>query len=329
MLGLYDDEMITRLQRGAAEAAAAWGFDQGAEVRLLTVSENATFHVAGADGAQAVLRVHRPGYHTEAEIRSELEWIEALRAEGAVAAPAPLRTAGGERLAFFGEGEDRRAVAAFAFAAGVEPEPGDRLGAAFHGLGATTARLHAHARRWAPPPGFVRKTWDFDAMLGARRLWGDWRAAEGLDAAGLALLERCAETLRDRLAAYGRGSDRFGLVHADLRLANLLVDGDAITVIDFDDCGFSWFVYDFAAAVSFIETEPYVPALAEAWVDGYRAVAELPDADAAAIPMFVTLRRMLLTAWLASHAETPTAQELGRGFVAGTLAIADDWLSRA
>ena len=45
-------------------------------------------------------------------------------------------------------------------------------------------------------------------------------------------------------------------MHADIRLANLLVDGEHVRVIDFDDCGWSWFMYDFATTVSFIEDHP-------------------------------------------------------------------------
>ena len=58
-----------------------------------------------------------------------------------------------------------------------------------------------------------------------------------------------------------------------MRLANLLVDGDEVKVIDFDDCGFSWHLYDAATAVSFFEHEPHVPELMDAWVRGYRRVA--------------------------------------------------------
>ena len=47
------------------------------------------------------------------------------------------------------------------------------------------------------------------------------------------------------------------------------------------------------------------------------------------IPTFVMLRRLLLTAWIASHAETPTAQEMGIPYTEGTCAIAEDYLSRA
>src|SRR5262249_34337093 len=85
------------------------------------------------------------------------------------------------------------------------------------------------------------------------------------------------------LGSYGRGDDRFGLIHADVRLANLLVDGDDIQVIDFDDCGFGWFMFDLATAVSFMEHDPRVPELCDAWVRGYRRVLPLPAADEAEI----------------------------------------------
>ena len=61
--------------------------------------------------------------------------------------------------------------------------------------------------------------------------------------------------------AYGQSAERFGLVHADIRLANLLVDDGHVRVIDFDDCGFAWFMYDFATTVSFMEDHPRVPEL--------------------------------------------------------------------
>ena len=39
-------------------------------------------------------------------------------------------------------------------------------------------------------------------------------------------LERLDATIAARLGAFGQDDDRFGLVHADIRLANLLIDGD-------------------------------------------------------------------------------------------------------
>lgn len=330
MSGLYDDSFVERLRQGALSLAPQWGLGPDTDVQMLTLSENATF-IARDPAAEApvILRVHRPDYHTKAEIESELAWIEALRAARAVDTPAPLRLSGGGHIASFEDGEQTRHVVGFRFMSGAEPDAGESLADGFETLGAISARLHTHVQHWQPPQGFRRKTWNWDSAFGAAPLWGDWRAALGLTPDGQAVLERLARALRDRLAAYGAGQDRFGLIHADLRLANLLVEGDRLGVIDFDDCGFSWFVYDFAAAISFLETEPYIPELQAAWLRGYRAVAALGAEHEAMIPTFILFRRLLLTAWIASHAETETAAWAGLGaFTEGTVALAETYLSQ-
>jgi Ser/Thr protein kinase RdoA (MazF antagonist) len=219
-----------------------------------------------------------------------------------------------------------RQVVAFEHMSGHEPDPAASLPAWFLKLGALTARLHGHSRSWRRTPGFQRKTWNFDAMLGARPLWGDWRAALGLRDPERQLLQRVADLLAKRVHAYGRPDHRFGLVHADLRLANLLVDGARLGIIDFDDCGFSWFFYDFAAAVSFMEHEPIVAELQNAWLEGYRQIAPVSKADEAMLPVFVMLRRMLLTAWIASHSDTETARRLGTEYTEGTVAMGERFL---
>lgn len=330
---LYDDAFLGRHEALVRQALPRWGIAGDAQVSLLAISENATFQVRDALAGDLVVRLYRPGYHTREEIASELAWIAALRAEGVVTTPAPIPLRDGGLVAVLDDAGAARHVAAFAFMPGREPAADADLPRWFGALGATHARLHAHARRWPRPEGFTRKAWTFETTLGATPLWGDFRAALGLDAAGRALLERTAEVLERRLAPLA-GPGSFGLIHADLRLANLLVEGERLALIDFDDCGFSWFLYDFAAAVSFIEHEPYVPALQAAWLDGYDAAeraqgqGSLPaDADAQ-LDLLVMLRRILLTAWVASHAETPTAAAMGVPYTEGTLALADGFLLR-
>ncbi|HEX2841562.1 phosphotransferase enzyme family protein [Hyphomicrobium sp.] len=329
MAGLYEDGFVEQLRQGLCGLTRDWGLASDCNVTTLNISENATFKaVDRSTGKPIILRVHRPGYHARDEIESELEWIHDLRREDIVATPKPLPRKDGSYIgSMFAAGDDRHVVA-FEFMSGSEPAQGDGIVAGFRELGAISARLHRHARAWRRPSAFRRKTWNYETMLGATPLWGDWRDALGLDASGKAVLERTSRELQTFLAEFGEGPERFGLIHADLRLANLLVDGNRLGVIDFDDCGFSWFVYDFASAVSFFEHEPIVAELQDSWVDGYRSVAPLSDADVAAIPTFVMLRRFLLTAWVASHAETPTAQSLGAPFTRGTVELAEAFLSK-
>lgn len=298
--------------------------DTSAKLTRLTVSENHTYCADDGD-RRLVLRVHRAGYHTRTEILSELDWIAALYGAGTVVTAQPVARVDGGRLSFIERDGQKHCVSAFSFLEGQEPKVGHHLTARFEELGAINARLHQHAKAWTRAVGFARKRWDFDLMFGENPIWGDWRAAyEGID--DILLLEGLEATLRLRLDAYGDGLDRFGLIHGDLRVANLLDDGQRLAVIDFDDCGFSWFAYDFAAAISFHEEDESVPALQDAWLKGYRSVASFSSEDEAILPTMIMARRLLLTAWLASRAGNDTDALYGRGFAQGTVRLAKDYL---
>jgi Ser/Thr protein kinase RdoA (MazF antagonist) len=307
----------------ATQALARYGLEH-ATATLCNVSENHTYKVED-DGRAYALRIHRPGYRTTHQIASELDWVDALRDDGAIETPAAIRTPTGERVVDLGTHN----VVMFDWLPGITPEPdGDDLVTGFTTLGAISAGMHAHTRAWNPPPGFDRPRWDYEHCLGPHGHWGAWQDGLGMGPEETAQLDRLDRTIAHRLRAYGQGPDRFGLVHADIRLANLLVDGEQVRVIDFDDCGFSWFMYDFATTVSFMEDHPRVPELREAWLAGYRGVAPLEAADEAELDTFVMLRRLLLVAWIGSHHTFATeAAELGAGFTTGTCALAERYLS--
>jgi Ser/Thr protein kinase RdoA (MazF antagonist) len=317
--------------RAAAAALPRFGLSAGATATLCNVSENHTYRVEDPEsGSGYALRVHRPGYRTSPQIESELEWIDALRADGAVDTCVAVAGTDGERVVEVRVDERAaRNVVLFEWLPGVAPDPeGADAVAGFRTLGAVSARMHAHARAWSRPPGFDRPPWDYEHTLGAGGHWGAWQDGLGIGPEERALLDRLDATIAARLGAYGRGDDRFGLVHADIRLANLLVDGGHVRVIDFDDCGFGWFMYDFATSVSFMEDHPRVPELRDAWLEGYRSVAPLGAADEAELDTLVMLRRLLLVAWIGSHHTFATeAAELGAGFTAGTCALAERYLS--
>jgi Ser/Thr protein kinase RdoA (MazF antagonist) len=189
--------------------------------------------------------------------------------------------------------------------------------------------MHLHARQWKQPAWFQRHTWDFETSLGeANPHWGRWRDGMGVDAAKAEHFGRTVELIGKRLKAYGQDNERFGLIHCDLRLANLLIDNGQVKVIDFDDCGFGWYMYDAATPVSFYEHEPHVPELIESWKTGYRRVLELPKADEAEIPTFVMLRRLLLVAWIGSHSETDLAKSMGLPYTEGTMGLCEEYLEK-
>ena len=175
----------------------------------------------------------------------------------------------------------------------------------------------------------TRPVLDCDTTLGPNALWGDWRVFAGFTSQEKELLERAETCIRSAMAAYGKPHERFGLIHADMRLANLLVEGETLRLLDFDDCAYSWHLFDLAASLSFIEARPDVPDLIAAWLEGYRAASTahpLEEADMAVIPSLIMMRRLQLTAWLATRHDSDPVPALLSTWKQDTLALAARYL---
>lgn len=345
MSGEFPPSVVETLRTAARTAAPCWGLPADSQCSVLSISENLTLHLQAppppsppapslqmpsrTDSGLA-LRLHRNGYHSTTEIRSELTWIEALRRDQVIATPAPVRTRNEELLHAIADPHGpsgQRWAVAFEFVKGHTPTPQDAdLPSWFFRLGQITARLHQHARQWNRPDDFQRKSWTVERLIGRTAYWGPWQNAMGLDGTGATVLTQTETAIRNHMTAFGDGPDEFGLIHGDLRLANLLVVNDDLHVIDFDDCGLGWFLYDFAAAISFHECDPAVGQWHQAWIDGYRQALPLTDRQLGILPTLVMMRRLQLTAWLASHHEIPLARELGPAFTDDTVALAQDYL---
>jgi Ser/Thr protein kinase RdoA (MazF antagonist) len=220
-------------------------------------------------------------------------------------------------------------VDAVTFVAGCTAEE-DPEAVGFDALGRLTAVMHEHARNWTFPPEFTRFRWDLDTILGPDARWGNWRLAPGLTDDDRALIQRAADDITAKLTDFGSAPDRFGLVHADLRLANLMVNpadtSAGITVIDFDDCGWSWYLADLGAAVSFIEDTPAGERIIAEWLTGYFQAGSIAADHLALIPSFVMMRRIMLTAWIASHYDADAAIGVGADFAPNTARLAQRYL---
>ena len=328
---LPHEEQLILLERVAKNAVAYYDLPSDAEVELINLSENATYRVDDhSTGRKWALRVHREGYHSVTAIRSEHAWTDALREQAGIITPVIYPGKDGDNIqSVSAEGMPggARNVVMFDWETGVEPPEDDLIGP-FKLLGRVSAQMHRHSKNWQRPEWFERYTWDFETSIGSTPHWGRWQDGMGVDDSRQQLFGKTASLIQQRLISYGQSPDRWGLVHCDIRLANLLIEGDVTKVIDFDDCGFSWFMYDCATALSFIEGREDVPELIKSWVKGYRSVMDLSAEDEAEIPTFIMLRRLLLVAWIGSHSETELAQSMGLDYTAETEGLCERYLAR-
>lgn len=321
---------------------SAWGLGADAEVSLIVLSENVTFKVTLAGEPVMVVRLGRPGYAASTDhIRGELLWVEALARDAEIPTPAPVRGADGDFVQFVTDaGGAAWSAVAFGFVAGsmLEDQPADSLPEHFGEIGRLTALLHEHARSWQRPGAFVRFEWDLADCVGQTARWGDWRGAE-LASADRALLERAERRAFDTLAEQGvdRSAAHFGLIHGDLRPSNVMVTGEPgepLSVIDFDDCGFGYYLYDFAAAITFYEHRPEAAAMAANWLAGYETVRPLSASDLRAAGALSMIRRLTMLGWATTHRADALPADLWNENLPGTVEVgarflADaEWLTR-
>lgn len=329
MAGQYDEKTVAELTQMVKSRCSVWGLGSKAEVRLLNLSENATFLGRDPDaGRDIIIRVQRTGYSSKDAIRSELAWVKALHDSGTIITADPVQCVDGSYVADMetASGQKRMAVA-FERLPGAEPKVGqDGLAYWFEKIGGLTAKMHAQSRAWKRPAWFTRRVWDWDGIIGENAFWGRWQDSIGLTKQGHDAIARVLAIIKPILERYGTTPDRFGVIHADMRATNLLIDGSRLQVIDFDDMGFGWYLFDCGASLTFMEQDPSAPDLLAAWVKGYESVAPLTEYEKSLLPVFSILRRIEISAWCASHYEIPFNQQNAAKVTRDTEKLAQDFI---
>jgi Ser/Thr protein kinase RdoA (MazF antagonist) len=197
----------------------------------------------------------------------------------------------------------------------------------FRTLGELTARVHNQASVWALPPGFKRHSWDIDGLIGESPFWGRFWELPALTNEQRATALKLRPLLVQRLTEFGMGSDRYSIIHADLLGDNILVCKDGLRLIDFDDAGFGWHLFEIATSLFWFSGEPFYSRLTEALLDGYRNIRPLSDEHWAMLPTFMVARGTTYLGWMHTRSETDTARELTPAVVENVMAMVTDYLN--
>lgn len=332
---LPEAEQIRGLEALAGEALHRWRL---ADSKLAPAAyrENMTFRVDAGPRGRFALRVHQAHYRSDDEIASELAFMSALRERG-VRTPEVVRAADGSpfvvaahravpepRQCDLFEWIDGRPLRAAGSATPLAP---DALAEAYAEVGRQAAAIANAAESWRRPAGFTRPVWDAEGIFGTTAHLGDWRRLTSLTDPQRRLFERLAERLRADLDAFGRAPDRFGLCHGDFLPENLMVCDEGLRLIDFDDCGEGWPLFDFATGLFDLLGEPPFDACLAAMVAGYRERRPLPEDHLARLPAFFLARTLSYVGWSATRSHLKKAAEIAPRLLAALEAFGPAYLA--
>ena len=307
-------QRVARMRRLAVRALDAYPLVDR-EVRFVADEENTTFRVdaTAPDGRDRfLLRVHRPARHgrnvdSAAAVGSELGWLIALRAETDLLVPAPVRTIDGQltTVAASPEVPEPRVCSVLRWMDGrihsAAPRP-----VHLRRLGSVMARLHNHADQWRVPAGFVRIRWDWQTFFGDTMVYGGIGAAQVWDLLPDDLRRSFAQVasgMRRVMTHLGEDADHVGLIHADLHLDNALFWHDEVRVIDFDDCGFGYWLYDIAVALWELRHQGDYEHFRLALIEGYTQHRPLPPGGLAYLDDFIATREVAFGLWFTGTAQ--------------------------
>jgi Ser/Thr protein kinase RdoA (MazF antagonist) len=235
----------------------------------------------------------------EQGIASELTWLAALSCEAGLPVPLPVATPEGHLLAKIVTAEipQGRVVSLMRWLDGRKFQKGlspQHLTA----LGQVVAQLHNFSAAWQTPAGFERPVWDWDAQLGGS-MFEQPRAelVESMPVKFREPFETVSQAAKQAMETLGKGPEAFGLIHADLYPENVLYKDGRACPIDFEDCGYGYWMWDIAVALCQWAWKPDWERMRDAFYAGYAQVRSLPEAQWKLLDLFVATQFATMLLW--------------------------------
>lgn len=232
--------------------------------------------------------------------RSELAWLAVLRDEGGLPVPEPVRTQDGRLLTTITMPgiSQGRVVSLMRWVDGQKLTEKSLQPHHARSWGQLVGRLHHFAANWTPPEDYKRFHWDWDGQLGNGVLQ---TPVDELVASMPVELQdpfkQVSQRVKDVMQAFGKRTDAYGMVHADMFLDNVLFRAGEARLIDFEDCGFGHWMFDIGIVLAQFRWLEKWPQIRDAFLEGYTKRHALPDEQLKYLDLFMAAQHATMVLW--------------------------------
>lgn len=238
------------------------------------------------------LKIYNPASRTATEVQWEIDLTLHLIKNGAPVASPVAGKNGSYLQTFIVDGQDLTAVL-FEWAAGEKPKP--EL-STYTLIGEAAARIHNAADTFTSE--LSREKYDAHELIDDQlkrmktplEVSGQWQRVFGL-----------AERMRKIII---NPNLDYGIIHNDLTLDNVHLNGDLITVFDLDSAAESWRAAEPWGVLRASEDR------FRAWLDGYRSIREFSQDDEKAVAAFVIVEDIRNVVWKLGFAKSSRGKPL-------------------
>ena len=235
-----------------SEALSLYPFNSP-HAELIRHNENVTYKVMDiADKKQYVMRIHHPieGFslgifgvteHSDVYLQSELDILVALKNSTDIPIQTPVKNKNGDMVTILSDGTS---VTVLKWIDGNVLEKAEITTEVLHGIGEMTAKMHKHFMENGDNYSFKRYSYDQSILLIITDRIMTATEKGYITTEQLELILSSVHEIGRRMDELDTLPNSKGIVHSDLSKANMILNMNKITPIDFCLCGYSHYYMD-------------------------------------------------------------------------------------
>lgn len=242
-----------------------------------------------------ILRLTKSDHRQKSDILGELEWIQYLNLD-AVNVSTPLKSIHGNLLELITLDKLSMIACVFKKAKGKQLIYPEYLGnkAVFEELGKITGMIHKSSKQYE---SYMHRRYEnFDnfymnhliSQIPKDKLY----------------ISNALNSIKITLSQLEKKKEAYGIIHGDINIGNFCVDDNEITLFDFDECHYSWYVEDIAIQLYYTiyvmlddaveERQKMADMFMSAFMKGYVQENILDQKWIDKIPIFLKLRELIV-----------------------------------
>jgi Ser/Thr protein kinase RdoA (MazF antagonist) len=213
-----------------SEAVSLYGIDPDSLMNL-NGNESMVFSYM-KEQKEYILKITHSSHRTLEEILAEIDWLKFLDAAN-IKVSNPIPSKKGHFVERIAWNNSYYSIISYEKASGHIIERKNFTPQIIQHWGATMGRIHYVTKSYEPTNPYKRNHWYENKYV-------------NIDIKAIPAVKRKYEEIKERLSSLPMSSNDYGLIHSDFHHRNFLLNDQSITVIDFDDAEYSWFINDIA-----------------------------------------------------------------------------------
>lgn len=287
------------------------------QLAWLAHTHHVVLRVTAAPG-DFILRLSRESVLSREALSGEIQWLKLIRQYTSLAVPHAVENNQGEAISTYDDADPIHAVL-FRYLEGVSYPAEAFAPKQMQEVGVFLARLHELSSKHPDETAALRSLrprLDWEGLFGAGSVYDPGDGASIFTAEQRNIFAQVGERIRSAMEDLAASPGAMGMIHADLLSKNILFRTGEVCALDFEYCGWGFYLYDLAPLLWQLRHRPGYAALEDAMWEGYTSARSLRVEERTLLETFIVARHLASCRWIAGNLDNPAVGPKARRILA-------------